>query len=83
MTDHEAPLKRYEVERLVDEKIKSAIKEYDEDLQKILVNMFIIKLSKFESAYGVGKFVVVAVALLVIGTLYQLFVTLAQSGVGK
>lgn len=71
------------IEKLIDDKIKVAIREYDDDLQKALVNMFIIKLSKFESAYGVGKFVVVAVALLVIGTFYQIFVSLASSGVAK
>lgn len=71
------------IEKLIDDKIKVAIKEYDDDLKEALVNMFLIKLSKFESAYGVGKFVVVAVALLVIGTFYQIFVSLASSGVPK
>lgn len=83
MSDNESPLKKYEVERLVDEKVKVALTEYDKDLwEKIRTNLT-IALSKYESAYGVGKFVVVAVALLVIGTLYQIFVTLAQTGVGK
>lgn len=83
MSDNESPLKKYEVERLVDEKVKMALAEYDKDLwEKIRTNLT-IALSKYESAYGVGKFVVVAVALLVIGTLYQIFVTLAQTGVGK
>lgn len=71
------------IEKLIDDKIKSAIKEYDDDLQKALVSMFLIKLSKFENMYTVMKFVVVAVATLVIGTLYQLFSSLASSGVLK
>lgn len=83
MSDNESPLKKYEVERLVDEKIKIALTEYDKDLWEKIKTNLTIALSKYESAYGVGKFVVVAVALLVIGTLYQIFVTLAQTGVGK
>lgn len=74
---------KWEVEKLVDAKVKVAIKEYDNNLQEALTNMFIIKLAKFESAYAVGKFVVAAVTLLVIGTLYQLFVNLANSGIGR
>lgn len=83
MTDNESPLKKYEVERLVDEKVKTALAEYDKNLWEKIKTNLTIALSKYESAYGVGKFVVVAVALLVIGTLYQIFVTLAQTGVGK
>lgn len=83
MSDSETPLKKYEVERLVDEKVKTALTEYDKNLWEKIKTNLTIALSKYESAYGVGKFVVVAVALLVIGTLYQIFVTLAQTGVGK
>ncbi|QEX10975.1 hypothetical protein F6X56_15230 [Rhodococcus erythropolis] len=71
------------LEKKVDEKIKQALEEYDRALWDKIRNYVTIALTKFESAYGVGKFVVVAVALLVIGTLYQIFVTLAQTGVGK
>lgn len=70
-------------ERMVEEKIKSALKEYDEALWEKIKTYITIALTKFESAYGVGKFIVVAVALLLIGTAYQLFETLVRSGVGK
>jgi len=70
---------QWEVDKLVDEKVEAALLKYDIQMQKALVNMFIINLSKFETAYQIGKFVVVAVALLLIGTVYQLFISLANS----
>ena len=70
---------QWEVDKLVDQKVEAALLKYDIQMQKALVNMFIINLSKFETAYQIGKFVVVAVALLLIGTVYQLFISLANS----
>lgn len=74
---------QWEVDKLIDDKNKAALKEYDDNLKFRLVDRFLIELAPYKSAYNVGKFIVVAVALLVIGTLYQLFVSLASAGVGK
>lgn len=80
MTDR--PTKTYEqweVDQLVDSKIKAAIKDYDDGLWKMITNQFIIELSQIRNWIAIMKFVVVAVALLFIGTLYQLFISLANT----
>jgi len=81
--DRSRTYEKWEIKELVDSKLKVALKEYDDGLQKALVLMFIIQLSPYKSAYNVLKFVVVAVALLVIGTVYQFLIGLANSGVAK
>lgn len=89
--DKTRSLAEWEINDLIDEKVGTALKAYDTDQWGTdderkpgsIPSYVNKKTARFESAYGVGKFVVAAVALLVIGTLYQLFVTLAQSGVGR
>lgn len=73
-------LEELELKQLINESVTKSIKDLKDELREERNTMFIIKLSKFETAYNIGKFVVVAVLLLVIGTLYQLFISLAKMG---
>lgn len=67
-----------EVDKASDNKIKAALTEYDVKLWKDIATQFIIQLAPMKLWIGVGKFVAVAVGLLIIGTLYQLFISLAN-----
>jgi hypothetical protein len=69
----------YEVDKLVDEKIKAGLKEYDTALWEKIATRFLLELSTVKLWIAVGKFVAAAVALLFIGTLYQLFVSVANT----
>jgi hypothetical protein len=74
---------QWEVEKLVDSKIKAAIKENDAELKAWLGFWIIIQLAPFRPWLSAIKFIATAVALLVIGTAYQVFVSLASSGIGR
>jgi hypothetical protein len=58
--------------------VKGAIDDYDTSLAKQLTTRFLIELATVKLWIAIGKFVAVAVALLIIGTLYQLFISLAN-----
>lgn len=80
MTEHkDKTYEQWEVDTLVDTKIKAAIQEYDKGLWRMINNQFIIELAQIRNWISIMKFVVVAVALLFIGTLYQLFISLANT----
>ncbi|HUH58137.1 MAG TPA: hypothetical protein VL020_06450 [Pseudomonadales bacterium] len=80
MTDkQDKSYEQWEVDRLVDAKVKAAIKDYDDGLWKMITNQFIIELAQVKNWIAITKFVVVAVALLFIGTLYQLFISLVNT----
>ena len=75
---------RWEVQKIVDERIDVKLDAYNKELREFIATQFIIKLQKLETMWSIGKFVVTAVALLVVGTLYQIFLAVASSsGVGK
>lgn len=75
---------RWEVQKIVDERIDVKLSAYNKELREFIATQFIIKLQKLETMWSIGKFVVTAVALLVVGTLYQIFLAVASSsGVGK
>lgn len=71
--------KKWETDRVIDARIKEALKEYDISLWEKIGDKLKIELSNIRSWISVNKFVVVAVALLLIGTLYQLFVSVANT----
>ena len=80
MSDRPRTYEQWEVEQLVDSKVREALEAYDKQLLKFLEREFIIKLSKHETAYKVQIFVVAAVVMLLIGTAYQMFISLANQG---
>lgn len=78
----------WQIEQLIDAKVAAAIEAYDaeqwgkDDERKpgsipTYVNK---KTARGNLAWSVGRFVVTAVVLLIIGTVYQLFVNLISSG---
>lgn len=73
---------RWEIQKLVDERVDAKIIQYDKDIREFIATQFIIKLQKLETMWSIGKFVVTAVALLVIGTLYQIFLAVASTNGG-
>ncbi|MEO5499465.1 MAG: hypothetical protein ABIR46_03125 [Candidatus Saccharimonadales bacterium] len=75
-------MEHWEIEKLVDGRIKTGINDYDKKLAERLKDMFTIRLSKYETFYAIGKWLAGAVVLLLIGTIYQIFVSLASKGVG-
>lgn len=81
--DRRLQLEEWEIEKLIDTKIKEAKIEYDRELKEFLSTWIIIQLTPFRPWLSAIKFIATAVALLVIGTLYQLFVSLASSGIGR
>lgn len=79
VSNNEKKYAEWEVDKLVDLKIKEAIKDYDDGLWKLITNQFLIELSQIKNWIAIMKFVVVAVALLIIGTVYQLFISVANN----
>lgn len=73
---------RWEIQKLVDERIDEKIKQNNQELREFIATQFIIKLQKLETMWSIGKFVVTAVSLLVIGTLYQIFLAVASANGG-
>lgn len=71
--------KKWEAKEMVDEKIKLALIDYDKVLWEKIKDKLKIELAHIRTWVSVNKFVAVAVALLFIGTLYQLFVSVANS----
>lgn len=67
----------WEIEKLIDRALEKRLEKYDEDLWKKISDRFKIELSTLWTGYSIGKFVAVAVVLLIIGTAYQIFVSLA------
>lgn len=79
-------LEQWEINSLVDDKIKDAAKDHDQKLKdydvvvkEFIKTQFTIKLATVNVWIAVTKFIAIAVALLVIGTLYQLFISLVNS----
>ena len=72
-------LRQMKLEKLIDTKIKMSMDEFKKEYKDELMTIFLIRLSKFETAYNIGKFVVVAVAMMLIGTAYQLFISIANA----
>lgn len=79
-------LEQWEINSLVDDKIKGAskdhdqkMKDYDVAIKEFVKTQFTIKLATVNVWISVTKFIAIAVALLVIGTLYQLFISLVNS----
>lgn len=80
--DDTKTLAQWRVERLIDEKVKIAIDDYRKTAREDLVTAFKLELSKYETAYAVGKWLAGVLVVMAIGTAYQLFVNLAVPGAG-
>ena len=83
MTEPTKDLEHYRLGEMMDSRVDVAIDKHKRESKEELETMFTIKLSKYENAFSIGKFVVVTVAILAIGTLYQIFISLANSGTLK
>lgn len=76
--DQTTTYQKWEVDKLVDDKIDTALAGYDKKLWKDIDIQFQLRLASMKQWISINKFVAVAVGLLMIGTAYQLFISLAN-----
>lgn len=73
---------RWEIQKLVDERIDAKVDAHTKEMKEFIETQFLLKLQKLDTVWSIGKFVVTTVALLALGTLYQIFLAIASSSGG-